>query len=265
MIHGRISLVVLHQFKNQGAVQKRNYERLEEELSVRYRKENGPDSELPWRQAVTRDVSGGGLQIIAEDIWLLKNGDFVEADLALPGELPIHSIGQVVRISDVPGHSKKCQLCLNYIDIEEADRARLVKYIHNRLKELRKSGSTFVRCGDCASVTYRRSGKKNEKWIPAKVQDMSADGLRMIVQNASGFLTGLRLDLMITLMGMTPMDVRSEVIWIRPAQEQPSGYEIGIKFISLDADARDILLSFLSHIKHGVKEQDKKYLSATGL
>jgi c-di-GMP-binding flagellar brake protein YcgR len=252
-IPGEVSLVVIHHFKAQGAVQNRNYERLGEELHIRYRREDGPDNAAPWRPAVTRDVSGGGMQVIAKDAWLLKCGDLIEIELMLPGEALLHAICQAVRISDVPGCSKKYQLGLNYIDLDESDRARLVKYIHNRLDELRKSGSTFVRCDDCVTVSYRKSCKKDESWTPAKVKDMSADGLRMVVQNASGLLIGLQLDLMITLMCTTQIGIQSEVIWTRPALEQSCGYEIGIKFLSLDNDARDVLLSFLSHIKYGVK------------
>lgn len=262
-LYDRVTQVVLNRFKDIGASQQRNYDRIQDCLPVRFRKDDGTGAgnNTPWRQAITCDISGGGIQIVAEDVWLFKEGDLVEIELAIPTEAPLHSVAQLVRIFDVPGKKSKSQFALSFLEIDETDRDRLIKYARQRKAELSSTRNTFIRCTDKVTILYKRKSLKEEslQWKCGAAYDMSASGFRMIVDDVSGLLVGQQLEISLTLPGPVTVEGLCEIAWIRLASDEHAGkHEAGIRFSVFFADGRQTILNFLSRTTDGTKERDKQ-------
>lgn len=249
-VYQRVSIVILHRFRDLGIQQQRVYGRVQDELPVRFRRDACESS--PWRAAFACDISGGGLQIIAEDVWILAKGDIIEVELAVPNERPVRAIAQLARISPVPEARSKSRLGLDFVNIEESERDRLLDHIAARRKALSTIRSPFIQCTENKVVaTYTKGGPQGGG--PAKqgsVFEISTSGLRMALQDVTGLSTDMSLDVIITLPNGKIVEASSEIAHIRPMRKGQLGkHEVGLRFIVVYPGSKERLLDFLSQVK----------------
>ncbi|MDO8586204.1 MAG: flagellar brake protein [Armatimonadota bacterium] len=125
---------------------RREYDRAPAELPVRYRWQV-PDGWTHWRHTMTTDVSGNDIRLVGErpggrpgDLHV---GDQVEVQLSLPDDhKPIIASGRVARLAsglkaEDPG------LAMQFDSIDEQERKRIIRYVHERRSQLKK-----LRSGD---------------------------------------------------------------------------------------------------------------------
>jgi c-di-GMP-binding flagellar brake protein YcgR len=88
--------------------------------------------------AWTKDISGGGLQLIVQT--RIKIGDRLQLTFQLPESLPIHAIGEVIRIHQPHPERELFWVGVNFTEIQEKDRTRIVRYIFQKQLECRRRG-----------------------------------------------------------------------------------------------------------------------------
>jgi len=112
---------------------RRVYMRLDAKVNVRYRlfrseEEVSQKGFNPEYLTVTRNISAGGLLFIANEP--LSLGSILEMNIELPGQRPVECLAKVVRVSQGENFYE-IGVCL--LDITSADRARLDKYVKERV------------------------------------------------------------------------------------------------------------------------------------
>jgi c-di-GMP-binding flagellar brake protein YcgR len=250
----RVPIVSLHKFRDLGVQQQRAYGRVQDELPVRFRRDACESS--AWRTAIACDISGGGLQVVAEDVWILNARDIIEVELAMPQDGPIRAIAQIARIVPVPEARSKSRIAIDFINIDEAERNRLLDHISCRRKDLSNIRSPFVQCCDEASavLTKRTRQDGNEPSKQGRVYELSTSGLRMAVPDATGLLTDMQLDTLITLPGAKMVEALAEVAHIRPARKGQIGkHEVGLRFVVVYPGSKERLIDFLSQVRGDTK------------
>jgi len=260
--YDRVPVVTLARFRSKGVIQHRSYSRVEDELLVRFRKEEGPDNPAPWRRAITRDVSAGGAHVAAEDVWTLSVGDLVEVEVLLPNDRPVPSVAQVVRLEAAQVGTWRTLLALTFVEMDPSDRSRIVNYVDRRKSELASARSAFVRCTEYLPTQYRKksAGKDVSAWRTGSARDVSASSLRMIVPDVSHINAGDTLDLCVALPEQhRRAEAECEVVWIRPVPKSEAGsFEIGVRFVAISPAARAAILAFVSEAKHGATVPDEE-------
>jgi c-di-GMP-binding flagellar brake protein YcgR len=149
-IHTRILKRVLHPFpllflaksEDIERVQRRNYARVDVVLDVEMEKLPSGEEGVVFH-GVTRNISGGGmlLSIIGDGDLLreIKEGDFVEISFKIPiWKDPIYAVSKVVR-EDIRIGDRK-DIAIAFVSINEKDRDRIVKFVFERQRELRRRG-----------------------------------------------------------------------------------------------------------------------------
>lgn len=123
-------------------VQRRNFVRVQATLSVQYyfneyhKKE---EEELPVYCGRTLDLSGGGICLFTEH--LVKYGQKIYLTIQLPNSIEVKTIGKVVRTEQLgSGFEKKYKLGIQFIEINERDRDKIISYIFEIQRQLIKKG-----------------------------------------------------------------------------------------------------------------------------
>lgn len=116
-------------------VQRRNYVRLDDNIPVTIYKLQEED--LTGFDTVTKDISGGGVRLEIPHAYEL--GTELELHLKLPAAR-IVAVGKVVRCLQLEAPKKGYNIGIQFTIIEERDRDRIIKYIFDRQRELRKKG-----------------------------------------------------------------------------------------------------------------------------
>lgn len=123
-------------------VQRRNFVRVESFLPVQYSDQNKikQKKEVSIKTGKTADVSGGGLCL--STIEPVEHGQQLWLSLQLPNKCTIEAIGKVVRVSDriVQGTEKRYYSAIQFVEIDERDRDKIISYIFQLQRELRKKG-----------------------------------------------------------------------------------------------------------------------------
>ncbi|HEY8486206.1 MAG TPA: flagellar brake protein [Limnochordales bacterium] len=118
-------------------VQLRSFIRAPALLKVRCRLVD-PQKKAPWFTAETRDVGGGGLLL-----WLpkpLDPGTRLEMVLELP-KRAVRAVGEVVRVVEQPADSAAgsgAGVAVQFVDIAESDRDRIIGFVLRRQAEIRR-------------------------------------------------------------------------------------------------------------------------------
>ena len=97
-----------------------------------------PFIEQPEFQCVTKDISGGGIQIVSQIPF--STGTAVAINLALPDSSVIAAIGEVVRIQQLETDKHTFWIAIKFTDIIEKERSKLIKYIFKIQLERRQKG-----------------------------------------------------------------------------------------------------------------------------
>ncbi|AVX20750.1 MULTISPECIES: flagellar brake protein [Carboxydocella] len=116
-------------------VQRRNYVRLDDSVPLTFYKLQEDD--ITGTDTVTKDISGGGVRI--EIPQPLELGTELELHLKLPKD-KIIAVGKVVRCLPLEKPKKGYNIGIQFTIIEERDRDKIIKYIFDRQRELRKKG-----------------------------------------------------------------------------------------------------------------------------
>ncbi len=247
--NNRVPMVVLHKFRDKGIVQQRTYLRVCDKLPVRFRREAGNEGWSGWKHSNTIDISGGGLSVAASDAWLLAPGDLVEVDVIMPEESAVRGVAQVVRTGTSLLASKKTEINLAYIQIDEDEQKRLDGFVTRRRAELAKHKTSFVVC-DSVDISYRPSG--HERWSEACAYDMSREGFRMILKNTAGLEEGIELEAVLAISGQSKVNAVCKLLWIRPAKDNTEGkYKAGVRFRSIRGSGSRIINEFLLKAEEG--------------
>lgn len=121
-------------------IQRRNFVRLEANLTVVFSKvdENLElVGEVSWGNTV--DISGGGVMFVCSTV--LKCDDLIQATVHFSDNDSVRALGKVVRFVENPSSTKfKYSVGLEFTIIEELERDKIIKFIFNRQRELRKKG-----------------------------------------------------------------------------------------------------------------------------
>lgn len=128
----RLRLAKVQSYSN---IQKRDYFRVDAELSLFYRTEEPP---LQRRiHNTTVNLSGGGIRFPVEGNFRMR--DKVEVKLSLKGspEVDTECTGRVVRIDE--GQDGQVEIALAFVEISPKDRDRIISYCFSQQREqLRK-------------------------------------------------------------------------------------------------------------------------------
>lgn len=117
-------------------IQQRAFVRLETALPVILRPAvDGGDAQPV--SATTRDIGGGGLQLVTRE--LIPQGVVVKVEFDL-GEFKIFTGSAVVVRAEYDNFRKICCLGLKFVDLSERERDKIIKYIFKRQLERRQKG-----------------------------------------------------------------------------------------------------------------------------
>lgn len=128
-------------------VQLRSFVRIAASLSVQLKvvpaEENHPPKNLnvsapPVYSMFTKDISGGGVLIVSKQA--LEAGTKVEIVLDVPECGTIYTMGEIVRVQQPQPEKPIFWVGVKFIDIQEKDRSKLIKYIFKKQLEQRQRG-----------------------------------------------------------------------------------------------------------------------------
>lgn len=98
----------------------------------------GEVTENPEYSLATKDISGGGIQVVSK--YALKPGAKVEVNMDIPGSGAITSMGEVVRLQQPQPDNPVFWVGIKFTDIQEKDRSKIIKYIFKKQLEQRQKG-----------------------------------------------------------------------------------------------------------------------------
>ncbi len=121
-------------------IQRRNFVRLDTRLPIslnKFNKNLHPGKELFSGTAF--DISGGGMMFGCNTP--LECGDVLEATINLNRQITVKTLGRVVRVMHNPPKSReKYSVGFEFRVIEEPVRDKIIRFIFNQQRELRKKG-----------------------------------------------------------------------------------------------------------------------------
>lgn len=87
---------------------------------------------------MTKDISGGGTRVICKEKIPLNS--LVKCYIPIDGDNIITSIGKVVRSNSVPDSMLKYDIGIEFTQIDEASRSKLISFIFEKQRKLIKKG-----------------------------------------------------------------------------------------------------------------------------
>ena len=105
-------------------------------IVVEYLKD-GEEEEISLN-LVTKDLSGGGLQIISER--KIKIGKRVQLTLAFPEQGAVKVAGEIIRVHKPQDDRQLFWISIRFIDIQESTRDKISKFIFRKQLEQRQKG-----------------------------------------------------------------------------------------------------------------------------
>lgn len=115
-------------------VQLREFVRVETMLPINVQIEDAEHNLLPPIPSSIRDLSGGGIQLVMKEFVPPKTKVYVDAELPDVGSLQTYC--EVVRTIEVKGPEKIFWSGTKFIDLPETVRAKLIRFIFKRQREL---------------------------------------------------------------------------------------------------------------------------------
>lgn len=127
----KIPYLVVQKISDLEKLQRRNFYRLEVSLPVKFKQlDNSEESE-----GIVKDISGGGLKL--HTLSQLQMDQSIEICLCLEC-YNINIIGKVVRIEKID--SKFYEYGIYFVEINEKDRDKIIRFIFNMEKKYKKKG-----------------------------------------------------------------------------------------------------------------------------
>ncbi len=135
-----IPTLILDRPSDSKRIQRRNFVRLDTRLTVNLSLLN--EKYIPSGEtisATTVDISGGGMMFVCDTN--MKVGDVLEAVINLSEKETVTAIGRIVRIVENPPKSRnRYSAGFEFTIIEEAERDKIIRFIFNQQRELRRKG-----------------------------------------------------------------------------------------------------------------------------
>lgn len=135
-----LKVKVLSEFEK---MQRRQFFRFDSSVPVIYRtgswlvQQN--NKKAPMENAITKDLSGGGLCLLTVEP--LEGHSLIECEVKLEEKRAIKVVGKVVRVAKVTDQGVyKYEIGVNFIKIENKDREAIISYIFQEQRKLRKKG-----------------------------------------------------------------------------------------------------------------------------
>lgn len=136
---GKPYILVLGRPIDMTRIQRRNFVRLGARLKVFSNKIGNNNQVLESFSATTTDISGGGILFCCDHN--LNVGDLLEASISLGKDQSVSVTGRIVRVMEQSAASKyRYSVGLEFVNIKEAERDKVIKYIFNQQRELRTKG-----------------------------------------------------------------------------------------------------------------------------
>lgn len=247
--NSRVATVVVGDLKFVGTIQRREHVRISQKLPVRFRLEEGPDGRAPWFEGATQDVSGGGVQIVAEPrgIDVIAKGDLLEIELYLPDQSPVKAVGQIVRSSSSnPLTATTVRFGVQFVDIGAGERSRIVRYVLKRQADTLSSRREFTSCRERVGIQYRGISEGADAGLHSTfTREMNATGLKMSLERGGSAAVGEKLSLILSLPDTTAIEAGGEIVWMEEGLAG-SGEVIGLKFTSIDRQSQQMISQFLA-------------------
>lgn len=117
-------------------IQQRSFVRISAGVPLQYHILPDVEGRAPVT-TTTKDISGGGLQLLAK--FQLPNGTKLRSQLDLADLGFINVVCEVVRAEKIP-ESRSYTVAVKFIEITERDREKIVKYIFKKQTERRQKG-----------------------------------------------------------------------------------------------------------------------------
>ena len=130
-----ISYMKIEKVGQISKTQRRNFFRLEVLLNVLIRIKNNLNDEIKTVAAFTKDLSGGGVRLISKESLVLESMVTLIIDTK---KEPIEVEGKVVRC--VPFNNNDFDVGIIFEDIDEAVRTRIISFIFEEQRKMRKKG-----------------------------------------------------------------------------------------------------------------------------
>lgn len=136
---GKPYVLVLGRPINMNRIQRRNFVRLSTRLTVFSSKLDKDNQVLESFSATTTDISGGGILFGCDHP--LNIGDMLETFIYIGDNQTVVAVGRVVRAVEQSAASKyRYVVGLEFENIRENERDKIIKYIFNQQRELRTKG-----------------------------------------------------------------------------------------------------------------------------
>jgi c-di-GMP-binding flagellar brake protein YcgR len=117
-------------------MERRKFLRIEDSLPVRYTKAVKKMEEVEFKDTIRVNIGGGGVKLILEEN--LPKGTILAMHISIPdpeeGFIPVFATGRVVW-SEVIEENEKYGVGVEFLNIDEEDRRKIVKYVESRLNK----------------------------------------------------------------------------------------------------------------------------------
>ncbi len=245
----RVAIVVVGDLKFVGTIQRREHVRISQKVPVRFRLEEGPDGRAPWFEGATQDISGGGMQIVADSrgIDAIVKGDLLEIELYLPDQSPVKAVGQIVRASSSnPLTATTVRFGVQFVDIGAGERSRIVRYVLRRQADTLSSRREFTACRERVAIQYRGISEGASSGLHSTfTREMSATGLKMALEKGDLAAVGEKLSLYVSLPDMQTVEAEAEIVWMEEGMAG-AGEVIGLRFTTIDRQSQQMISQFLT-------------------
>ncbi len=128
--------------------EKRRFKRLPKKSKVRYKIIEFSDKEKPIKEAIYKNVGGGGILFETDEMLPIGTILKVEFDLQgwhkfFPGFIkpeqtsisePIVAVAQVVRVEEIE-KNKKYEIGIKFVNIDEFHQRSVIEFIESKMKE----------------------------------------------------------------------------------------------------------------------------------
>lgn len=136
---GNPGILILGRPVNMTRIQRRNFVRLDAKLKVVTNKIDEDKKSAEFFTATTTDISGGGVLLGCDS--QLNVGEEMEAIIFISENQTVSAIGRIVRVTELSASSKyKYSVGLEFTNIKEPERDKIIKYIFDQQRQLRTKG-----------------------------------------------------------------------------------------------------------------------------
>jgi len=135
----KLPVIVINKPHTIVRVQRRHWVRVAATLDVEYNLISADSETNPTYAGTTIDISGGGIRFMTRGV--LEAGQIINLKIYLPDKSPIATKARIIRILEkAKDEGDPSKAVLEYVDINENDREKIIKYVFEKQRELIKKG-----------------------------------------------------------------------------------------------------------------------------